>query len=367
MNNQIRILLIAALLFTLFFSNNFILFVLVYVFIALIMIVYTIMSKRKTKIKVVLSCIYAAIMIFQLTFNATVTFDGPKPLFDSIRDRIFGLLMVLAPFAVSRMFSRRSSSPFYLPSAEEAEFTFNEIVDNIQDVKNTIEKGKECLSKENIDEIASDIPRHNSFKYINKGSLTDAYFDAADKTMGDPKLYIVISKTGSPASEVISLFTQKQYNHASLSFDRELKTIISYNGGERVSPPGLNREMISYFNRKPGSSILVYSLQITEEQKQVIIDQIREINNEGNAYNLLGLVFKHSFRPNIMFCSQFVYKMLKIAGAHYFEKKDKQVKPTDLIEMDYYRKLRYEYEIRFNEGKERNILRTGDKLKQELY
>jgi hypothetical protein len=107
-------------------------------------------------------------------------------------------------------------------------------------------------------------------------------------------------------------------------------------------------EMLKYFNKKKDSSIIVYSIQITPEKKREIIDKINEINNQGNAYNILGLVFKFSFKPNIMFCSQFVYKMLKIAEINYFEKKGWEIKPTDLIELDYYRKLKYEYEIKFN-------------------
>ena len=41
-------------------------------------------------------------------------------------------------------------------------------------------------------------------------------------------------------------------------------------------------------------------------------------------------------------------RMLKDAGLNYFEKSDGQIKPTDLIELDYYRKLKYEYQIKFN-------------------
>jgi hypothetical protein len=81
----------------------------------------------------------------------------------------------------------------------------------------------------------------------------------------------------------------------------------------------------------------------------MIIESIRKINAEGNAYNLFGLVLKFSFKPNILFCSQFVYKMLKDAGLNYFEKKEGQIKPSDFVELDYDRKLKYEYKIRFNE------------------
>jgi hypothetical protein len=145
------------------------------------------------------------------------------------------------------------------------------------------------------------------------------------------------------------MFTRKQYNHASLSFDKELKTIISYNGGENIYPPGLNMEMVKYFNKKQDASIIVYSLPISVEKKEMVIKKIKEINTEGNAYNLFGLVLKFSFKSNIMFCSQFVYKMLKDAGLNYFEKEEGKIRPTDLIELDYNRKLNYEYKIKFNE------------------
>ena len=116
------------------------------------------------------------------------------------------------------------------------------------------------MSSDNLKSVLDDLPRHDSFRYINNGSLTAEYFAEAAKSLADPHVYIVISNTVSVASEIISVFTQRQYNHASLSFDRELRTIISYNGGERVYPPGLNHEMITFFNKKPGASILIYSL-----------------------------------------------------------------------------------------------------------
>lgn len=72
-----------------------------------------------------------------------------------------------------------------------------------------------------------------------------------------------------------------------------------------------------------------------------MIQQIEKINTEGSAYNLLGLVFKASRKPNIMFCSQFVYTMLQIADLNYFDKRAAQVAPSDFIELDYGRKLEF--------------------------
>lgn len=47
-------------------------------------------------------------------------------------------------------------------------------------------------------------------------------------------------------------------NHASLSFDSDLQTIISYNDGQNVYLLGLNHEIEERFNNKADSSIMVY-------------------------------------------------------------------------------------------------------------
>jgi hypothetical protein len=288
-------------------------------------------------------------MIFQSVYNTTVVFAEQNTMLASVAGRLVGLILVPVPFVFNRMISENQDSRSYLPSVQDLDvFTFNELVESIDAIKNVIKRGQQSISKRNIDALAKDLPRHNSFRYINKNSLVDEYFDMAYKTLDDLNVYIIISNTGSPASEIISLFTRKQYNHASLSFDRELKTIVSYNGGENVYPPGLNLEMAAYFNKKQDSSIIVYSLPVPAEKKKMIIEAIKKINAEGNAYNLFGLILKFSFKPNIMFCSQFVYKMLKDAGVNYFEKKEGQIKPADFVELDYDRKLNYEYKIQFN-------------------
>ncbi|EUJ19563.1 hypothetical protein MAQA_05133 [Listeria aquatica FSL S10-1188] len=86
-----------------------------------------------------------------------------------------------------------------------------------------------------------------------------------------------------------------------------------------------------------------------KKKKRLIIDKVREINEKGSAYNLVGLVTKVSLRPNIMFCSQFVYKILQFAELEYFRDSAAKIKPTDFVERDYYRKLAFCYEIKFNE------------------
>lgn len=124
------------------------------------------------------------------------------------------------------------------------------------------------LSRNNLREIIQDLPRHNAFAYINNGTLPESYFREVVHTLQNGYMYLVITQSKSASSEVIGAFTDRKYNHVSLSFDRELHTIISYNGGEQVAPPGLNAEVLEQLTKREGASVMVYRLLATYEQKK---------------------------------------------------------------------------------------------------
>ncbi|MDF2803363.1 MAG: hypothetical protein K0S61_3266 [Anaerocolumna sp.] len=345
--------IVLLLLLNVMIGGNYLFTVLIYVFVCLLMIVRTLIVPSESRAKIYLNLLYIVIMGLQITYMTLVTFQDNQTQVHRFIGRLFGAAVIWFPFLVERFATINKYTSFYLPSAQEvASISFSDIKAGRNKIISTmeiLEKAGQAFSVENLKEIKDDLYRHNSFEYINKGVLTDEYFIEAEKWLEDGYIYIILSNTGSPASEIISTFTQKQYNHASLSFDSELKTIISYNGGERVYPPGLNYEMIDFFNKKEDASILVYKLTCTKEQKTKIFEKVKEINRDGSAYNLMGLVLKYSHKPNIMFCSQFVHKMLTYGGISYFDKSDGEVKPTDLVEMDYYRKLEFMYEMKLNE------------------
>lgn len=144
-----------------------------------------------------------------------------------------------------------------------------------------------------------------------------------------------------PGGQVISLFTEQPYNHVSLSFDRDLTTLVSYNGGGPGEAPGLNPETVAELVHRRGSSVRLYRLPATRDQKRIILRRLGKIDQEGSAYNLLGLVLPCTGQPNTMFCSQFVYGILKLAGLAYFQKDPLQVRPTDLLEWDLQGRLEF--------------------------
>ena len=250
------------------------------------------------------------------------------------------IILLYIPFIIKDITVTNKYKGTFLPSIEAPG------VISFYEIKNKL---SELNKIKGIKDVVIDLTRHNNFKYINQKSLTENYFKDVNKTLKDPYVYIVLSNTGSPASELISLFTKRQYNHTSLSFDEDLKTVISYNGGEKLFPPGLNLEQLKQFNKKTDASMIVYKMKIGKTKKEKLITLIKKINKEGSAYNILGLMFDYKHKPNIMFCSEFVNKMLEVIGENYFKKEKGPINPTDFIELDYYRKLEYCYEIKFNE------------------
>ncbi|GHV38513.1 hypothetical protein FACS189490_00580 [Clostridia bacterium] len=343
---------ITLVLIWLFFSGNIALFVLTYIAECLIISARTLMGNSEKRAKAILLIIFFFLLSVQITFYAISAFAGSPLASHYYIQKAFGILAFFVPLIINRYISAGKYASFYLPSVTEvATVSFAElrgVIDTVNRMGGKINETRKKVTRKGVKELLRDLPRHDPFRYINNESLTDAYFEKARETLSDPSVYIIISRTGSAASELISVFTQKEYNHASLSFDRNLETIISYNGGERVYPPGLNYEMLEFFNKTKGSSVMVYRLPATSAQKLQILGKIEEINREGSAYNTMGLVLKYSHKPNIMFCSQFVYNMLKLSGLAYFTKRAENVKPTDLIELDYYKKLEFAYEIKFN-------------------
>ncbi|MDG0824598.1 hypothetical protein M4K87_03950 [Staphylococcus equorum] len=341
--------LIIILLISLLFTKSTAIFAVIFALSAAILIIHILVSKNSWKVKIMFISIYTLILILQEVFIASTFFNNSSIWLAFLVKNIIGIIIIFVPFFVRYLhYIYTLEHQFSMISKTSISFDMiREINNKRNSLKKNVSKSKTALSKENIHEIANDIPRHSYIKYLNRNALSESYFAECEKSLNDENLYIVLSSTGSSASELISLFTQKNYNHVSLSLDKELKTTISYNGGENLTLPGLSQEQLESFNKKSDASIMVYKIKATKEQKKRIIEKINEINNAGSAYNLVGLVTKASIRPNIMFCSQFVYSILKIANLEYFEANNTKVKPTDFVENDYYRKLEFCYEIAF--------------------
>ena len=344
----LTMLMIAA---ALFFYGDVVLFNLTYFAIFLFVSARAIQSTGRKRMRFLFIVIYFMIYVLQIVFYTHIA-DGYLVWSEHPYRKLFVSAAIFLPLVISRYVTVSKYTELYLPTFHEAAMiSFSQLHAFTGNIRQTIDemgKIRTSLTPGNFKYIIDDLPRHNSFRYVNAKSLTEDYFRTAEKSLDDLFLYIIVCDTGTPASEIISVFTHNYFNHASISFDAALETIVSYNSGDRIYPPGLNLELVEYLNKKADASILVYRLPVTREQKQKALDKVAEINRDGSAYNMLGLVFGKSVKPNIMYCSQFVYGMLKYIDASYFDVEN-VIKPTDFIEKDYHRKLEFVEKIRLNE------------------
>lgn len=338
----------------LYWNGDYVVYMLTYIFAFVFLLCYAAFAASTITEKIAQVMVYALILAAQILFSVLVmrpTF-GTGQLF--VLYRLLGVLIVFAPFLIRQVWFCRHTNRCIAPSVQDwAALSYSQLLQDqelIAEKIAAIQKNGKLLSKSCLREIVEDLPRHDSFSYINHGSLTNEYFETAAASLNDGYLYLVITKSKSPSSEVIGLFTNQPYNHVSISFDRDLQTIISYNGGDKVEPPGLNPELLKGLTRRSGSVVLLYRLPAAPEQKRIILNKVHEINSEGSAYNLLGLLFKFSYQPNIMFCSQFTYTMLELAGLNYFKKAAAHVQPADFVELDYHRNLEFITEITFDKA-----------------
>ncbi len=260
--------------------------------------------------------------------------------------------LLMITFVVERFIFRRVGQMAVVPFGDEIVLSFEDLLNYRQKLNQKAHYLKQvgvALNPGAVKEMLLDLPRHRVTRYANKDALSQEYLQHLEDSLADPYVYLVFSDTGSVVSTALSVFHRKLYNHISLAFDPGLATLISYNGGEKVSPPGLNPEIIQWFYKKEDASIRIYRLAVTREQKSAMASRVRQIDREGSAYNVLGFTKRRAFAPNIMFCSQFVYCLLQEVGAHYFDMLPEETKPSDLIELDYTRKLEYVETIRLSD------------------
>ncbi len=343
-------------LWLLIFSLSFLAFnsvaitVLTFIFINILLAMLTIITAESSTQKIISIVSYSCLLPVQICYAVfVIRYDWPHTAQDIFFNSIIYLLLIFS-FSLENYIEMKNYHHYFFHTTDNVDILpFSDLQKFTHIIKkqgSLINKASTIMTKDNIAQVIHDMNRTSSFEYINNGTLSSWYLQMLDRSLEDSSVYIVLSDTGSAQSQMISLFTEKPYNHVSISFDRELHTLVSYNGGERINPPGLNSEMLSFLAKKKNAVVYVYSLPVTKQQKLMMIEKIKEINQNGSAYNLLGLVLKKSFKPNIMYCSQFVYTLLEYAGANYFTKNPHNIRPTDLVELDYYKKLNFEFEIK---------------------
>lgn len=139
-------------------------------------------------------------------------------------------------------------------------------------------------------------------------------------------IYIILTKTGTLLSKAIGMYTGKEMNHASVSFDAELFNMYSF--GRRQ----LNNPLSGGFLRENAESGLletadcvIYRCKVSHYQYLEMMKIVRYMywNRDRYKYNFLGLfgvvMQKELRRERAYFCSQFVATLLKVGGLQVYQ------------------------------------------------
>ncbi|TFB21392.1 hypothetical protein E3U55_08745 [Filobacillus milosensis] len=158
--------------------------------------------------------------------------------------------------------------------------------------------------------------------------------------MGETQsVYIMLSDTGTLFTNLIKTYTKAPYNHASISFDQELKDMYSFGRKNPKNPlhGGFVKEDIltGTYSRYKNTTCVIYKLEVTprevEKMKRIMDVFIRK--DDKFLYNILGVVGVSIKEPiefsNSYFCSQFVSEVLKRSGIKLWDKLPAMVTPED--------------------------------------
>ena len=152
-------------------------------------------------------------------------------------------------------------------------------------------------------------------------------------------IYIMLTRTGSMVSKIVSFFTKTKYTHASLAFDEDLVELYSSGRkkGMKMFPAGPTKESLyrGFFGVKPFVPCAIYELPVSEEvyekAKQEIKFFIEHIDEyKFSALGIIACKLNIAWeRKNKYFCSQFVAEILTRSGAVEFGKPNCLIHPRD--------------------------------------
>lgn len=164
------------------------------------------------------------------------------------------------------------------------------------------------------------------------------------KMQRDVSVYILLTNTGTLFTKMIQTYTKAPYNHASISFDRELSELYSFGRKHPGNPfdGGFVKEDIKTgtFSKYPGTTCVLYELAITRREEEKMKRVLRFfIRKKGKfLYNLLGVIGVALKEPvefsNSYFCSQFVAEVLSRSGIKLWNKLPALVTPDDFRRND---------------------------------
>lgn len=162
--------------------------------------------------------------------------------------------------------------------------------------------------------------------------------------MSQKNIYLVLSRTGTWLSNLISLFTEGKYIHSSISFDSSFTKMYSFGRTNPDNPfsGGFVQESLydGVYKKFSRSECVIYKLEVTEEQYDILKNEIEGFLEKKDEYKynflgLFGVLFNQPVkRKNYYFCTQFVSEILIKSGVYDTDKNPALIKPDDLFSIE---------------------------------
>ena len=138
------------------------------------------------------------------------------------------------------------------------------------------------------------------------------------------KIYIILTYTGTILSQIVKVYTRREFSHVSISLDEELTKMYSFGRINPYNPfsGGFVHERVNEgtFKRFKNTKTKIYSLEIPEEKYKELEKLIKDMYSDKDSYkfNILGLIgilvnYKVK-RENYFYCAEFVKYVLETSS-----------------------------------------------------
>lgn len=157
-------------------------------------------------------------------------------------------------------------------------------------------------------------------------------------------LYIVLTRTNTVISRLIKFFTNDEYTHAALAFDKELDEMYSFGRRTTYNPfigrfkqEHLDEGVYKISKQLPG---VILEIEVPKEHYHEARRLLEEFisNRSHYKYNYRGLIYgilnKPTKREDRFLCSQFVYYILYNSGIVDFERPSNLVRPQNFLDLE---------------------------------
>jgi len=156
-------------------------------------------------------------------------------------------------------------------------------------------------------------------------------------------IYVVISRTPTSTGKIVRRFLKEEYNHASISLDKDLSQMYSFCRFSISNPfvGGIVHESVFTLNigSKDNVPINIYRIPITIRKYELIRKFIYDIYNDDEIYyyNFLGAIGVVSNKKHAIYktyiCTEFVMDTLKQGGIELTSLESYKITPTEICEV----------------------------------